>query len=101
MIEIMSFKLADGVSDEAFEAVDFRVQTDYAARQTGLLRRTTGHTADGVWIVIMVWRSNEDQEAAGENWGKDPATAEFGDFIDQASADTKYYDTSGAIFGAS
>jgi len=100
MIEIATFKLAKGYSEKQFEAANHRVQTEFAPLQKGLVRRTTGRSEDGTWMVIMEWRSMKDQEAVGAVWGNDPITAEFDNFPDEASADTKYYETGSGIFGS-
>jgi hypothetical protein len=93
MIEIMRFRLAPGADEEAFTAADSRVQSDFAYRQPGLLRRTTARGPDGSWIVIDLWRSAADADAADARWGRDPATAAFMGFVDAASVGTERYDT--------
>ena len=41
VIETMTFRLAPGADEQAFLDADRRVQTDFAYRQPGLMRRTT------------------------------------------------------------
>ena len=64
MIEILTFRLADGVDPAAFTALDARIQTEVAYQQPGLRRRTTGRNGDGRWLILQVWTSS-DAAAAG------------------------------------
>lgn len=98
MIEIMSYNLAAGVDDATFVAADHRVQTEYAIKQPGLLRRTTAHCSDGSWVTVIHWASEKDEEAAGELWGLDEATTVFGTLLDNAV--TKMYEAVGGVLGS-
>ena len=40
---------------------------------------------DGDWIVIDLWRSEADADAATERWADDPAAAHFMSFVDRAT----------------
>ena len=91
MIEILAFNLVEGADEEAFTAADKRVQTDFAYQQPGLLRRTMARSADGSWMVIDLWRSAEDADAADARWAEDPAAAEFMAFVDRATMRSKRY----------
>jgi hypothetical protein len=93
MIELMRFRLAPGADEETFLEADRRVQSHFAYRQPGLLRRTTARGADGAWIVIDVWRSGPDADAASARWDHDPVTAAFMLFVDAASVATERFVT--------
>jgi hypothetical protein len=93
MIEIMSFRLAPGTDRAAFLEADRRVQTDFAYRQPGLLRRTTAWGADGMWIVLDIWQTPEDADACAAKWGDDPVTAAFMALLDAGSVRTERYTT--------
>jgi hypothetical protein len=91
MIEIMRFRLSPGADEEAFRAADVRVQSDFAYRQPGLLRRTTARDREGAWIVIDLWQSGRAADAADERWGQDPAAAAFMSFVDPDTVTTERY----------
>jgi hypothetical protein len=93
LIEINTFRLADGVSDEAFLAVDERVRTGFLYHQTGLLRATTARGDGGDWVVILVWWSEEAAEAGAAKVGSDPAYAELGKLLDQSTLQQRKYTT--------
>jgi heme-degrading monooxygenase HmoA len=93
MIEITTFRLAPGVDHEQFKAADRRVQTQFAYRQAGLLRRTTATGSDGDWVVISLWHDEADVEAARQQWDHDPNAGEFLSFVDRTTIRNQRFDT--------
>ncbi len=91
MIEIRTFRLVPGADVSAFAEADRRVQTDFAYRQAGLLRRTVARHDDGSWIVIALWRTAADADGADGRWDSDPAGGAFMSFVDPASVRTERY----------
>ena len=62
IVEVTTFRLAEGVSDESFLALDRRVQTELVPNQPGFLRRTTARHGDD-WLVVTLWASDDDAGA--------------------------------------
>jgi hypothetical protein len=93
MIEIMRFQLTAGSSLEAFTAADRHLQSAFAYHQPGLLRRTTAVGADGHWIVIDLWRSETEADAASERFDHDPVAAAFMSFVDRTTLHIDRYAT--------
>jgi hypothetical protein len=91
VIEILSFRLVSGASEEAFLAADKRVQTEFAYRQPGLLRRTTARAENSDWVVIDLWRSSSDADACDAKWGEDEATRDFMTFVDRSTMSVGRY----------
>ena len=89
----MRFRLARDADEVAFRAADARVQVDFAYRRAGLLRRTTTRSADGEWLVIDLWSSEDDASACTEAWDDDPVTNEFMSFIDPSTVQVGRYRT--------
>ena len=58
IVEITTFRLAEGVADESFLALDRRVQTELVPNQPGFMRRTTARHGDD-WLVVTLWSSEE------------------------------------------
>jgi hypothetical protein len=61
IVEITTFRLADGVTGDAFLALDKRIQTELVPNQKGFVRRTTARHGDD-WLVVTLW---SDDAAAG------------------------------------
>ncbi len=89
----MRFRLAEKADPQAFEAADRRVQTEFAYRQPGLQRRTVARAEDGEWVVIDLWRTDQDAERCARAWEGDPVTAEFMSFVDADSVSVRRYET--------
>ena len=70
VIEILRFRLADGADEAAFLQADKRVQAEFAYQQPGLVRRTAARGDDGGWVVIDLWHSAAQAEAANAKWGR-------------------------------
>ncbi len=64
VLELTTFRLADGVDEETFLAADERARTQFLYQQPGLARATTARGADGEWLVAVLWASVEDADAA-------------------------------------
>jgi heme-degrading monooxygenase HmoA len=62
VVEVTTFRLAEGVTDESFLDLDRRVQTELVPNQPGFLRRTTARHGDD-WLVVTLW-STEDAAGA-------------------------------------
>jgi hypothetical protein len=95
IVETLTFRLADGVAEDAFLTADRRVQTEFAYRQTGLLRRTVARATsdDRVWIVVDLWASAADADACEAKWATDPLAADFMACVDAPSVRAARYET--------
>ena len=93
MIETVTFRLAADADEAAFLDADRRAQTEFFYRQPGLVRRTTARDRHGEWIVIVIWRSERDAEAAARLSESDGATSALAALIDEATVQTRRYST--------
>jgi hypothetical protein len=93
VIETITFRLADGVAERDFLDADARVQSDFAYQQRGIVRRTTARGADGQWLVVVMWESDDDAENAAIAFADHPATHDFRRIVDQSSYTTRRYAT--------
>jgi hypothetical protein len=93
VIETTMFRLADGVGDAEFLELDERVRTGFLYRQPGMLRATTARGESGEWIVVVVWASGDDADAAAKQATTDPTSAELLQLVDAASVDHRRYAT--------
>lgn len=91
LIEVSTFRLPAGVSDDAFRAADSDVQIEFFSPQPGFMRRTTASSADGEWIVVTLWDTEGDADAAAELAKADPVVAEFISLLDEATLSVKQY----------
>lgn len=95
VIDTTTFRLGDGVDDDAFVEVDTRYQTGFAYQQRGLVSRTLARGEDGRWLALTMWSSAEDADAAQELLdGEPPAVAvAWSHCVDAGSLTTSRYTT--------
>ncbi|MGH9298267.1 MAG: hypothetical protein ACRDZP_09900 [Acidimicrobiales bacterium] len=79
VIEVTTFRLRPRSDEAAFLEADSLAQAEMS-RTAGMLRRTTARAAGGEWLVVTLWRSEADADAAGDArtavQGQDAATVE-------------------------
>ena len=85
LIETSTFRLAAGADDAAFLEADRVLQAELSP-MPGFLRRTTARGEEGEWLVLVLWRSAADADAAGR-------AATPPDLVDPASLDVRRYAT--------
>ncbi len=91
MIEVTTFRPAAGTSEADLLQADQLVQTRFMPRQPGFLRRTTARAADGGWLVIILWASEGDAEAAAAGAVTDADTAPLAALVDPATLEVRRY----------
>jgi hypothetical protein len=91
VIEIMRFRLKEGVDESDFQRVDARLQVEFAYQQPGLRRRTTARSDDGEWVVVDLWRSAADSDACLERWDESELVGEFMAYVDRETVATARY----------
>ena len=82
MIDIHTFRLSDGVSEDDFLAADKRVQQEFVPNLDGFVRRTTARGADGRWAVVSLWWSAAELDAAHALAATHPVATAFAALID-------------------
>src|SRR3954454_2025205 len=93
VIEITTFRLADGTDEAAFLEADRRVQTEFIPRHRGFMRRTTARGAGGEWAVIVLWASASDADASAGLAQDHPVTQAFDALLDPSTVQRRRYDT--------
>ena len=92
IVEVTTFRLAEGVTDASFLALDRRVQTELVPNQPGFMRRTTARHGDD-WLVVTLW-STEDAAAAYERALEgQPLQAEFAGALEAGTFHLTRYTT--------
>lgn len=84
VVEIVSFKLAAGVSDEAFMKHSDIVNS-YISSRKGFISRRLSQAADGTYLDHVTWESLVDATTAMESSMKEAGLAPFMQSIDPAT----------------
>ncbi|MGO9910841.1 MAG: hypothetical protein ACLPQS_06755 [Acidimicrobiales bacterium] len=83
VIQTTTFRLAEGADEEAFLQSDRHAQAVLSSSH-GIIRRTTARSEAGTWLVVTLWRSEDDARAAGS-----PALAG----VEEVSVETRWFST--------
>jgi heme-degrading monooxygenase HmoA len=92
VVETTTFRLAAGTNEEAFIAIDRRVQTELVPNQPGFMRRTTARHADH-WLVLTLWATKQDAAAFDAVANADSVQMEFDGHLEVGSVTTTRYET--------
>lgn len=91
-MELTTFRLRDGVEEEAFRRADAAAQAFHHG-QPGLLRRTTMRAVDSdEWAVAALWATWEQADAAAVAAASDPSMQEHAAMIDATSMHVRRFD---------
>jgi heme-degrading monooxygenase HmoA len=92
IVEITTFRLAEGVTDDSFLALDRKIQTELVPNQPGFLRRTTARHGDE-WLVVTLWASDADAAAFQRAVDGHPLQAELDHAAEAGSLHLTRYTT--------
>jgi heme-degrading monooxygenase HmoA len=92
IVEITTFRLAEGVTEGSFLDLDRRVQTELVPNQPGFMRRTTARHGDD-WLVVTLWSTDEAAAAFQRASEGDPLQAAFEQAAEAGSFHLARYDT--------
>ena len=81
VIEIVTMKLAEGITVEEFEPVDRAIEDEHVSKQTGFVSRQAAFS-DGRWVVVVNWESAEAAQASMDSFTSARAAAKFMSMID-------------------
>jgi hypothetical protein len=81
VFEILTFRLATGVDEATFRAIDERVQVEFAYRQPGFVRRTLGRHDDGRWLALTIWVDPESALDAQARFDESDLGREFTELV--------------------
>jgi hypothetical protein len=92
IVEVTTFRLREGVSDQSFLALDKRLQTELVPNRPGFLRRTTARHGED-WLVVTLWASDRDAAAFQRVGEGHPLLAEFDHAVEAGTLHLTRYTT--------
>ncbi len=67
VIQLVRFRLAAGVEEDQFHALNERFQREVAPKLPGLERREATRAADGEWVLVLRYADLDSARAAGKS----------------------------------
>ncbi len=92
IVEVTTFRLAEAFSDDAFLALDKRVQTELVPNRAGFLRRTTARHGEE-WLVVTLWANEADAAAFQRETEDHPLQVELARAIEAGTLHATRYTT--------
>jgi len=92
IVEVTTFRLAEGIGDNAFLALDKRIQTELVPNQPGFLRRTTARHGED-WLVVTLWASDDAAAAFQRAAEAHPLQADFEQAVEAGTLHLTRYAT--------
>ena len=92
IVEVTTFRLAEGVSDVSFLDLDRRIQTELVPNEPGFQRRTTARHGDD-WLVVTLWASDADAAGFQRRAEDYPLQSEFARVVEAGSLHLTRYTT--------
>jgi hypothetical protein len=93
VIEVVTFRLVPGTTEDAFLLADRDFQTACLYLQRGLVRRTTARGSGDEWLVVTTWGTSGDADAAAVVCRDDPAAGAWAALVDPPTITTRRFET--------
>jgi hypothetical protein len=90
VIQIVRFRLNDGVEDAAFRSLNERFQREVAPKLPGLVRREATVSEDGEWLLVLRYTDLETAHKAGRSDTSDISQA-FMAMINMSTLSASFY----------
>ena len=90
VIQIVRFRVNDGVDDAAFRAINERFQREVAPTLPGLVRREATVAEDGEWVLVLRYTDMESAHKAGRSDTSDISQS-FMKMINMSSMSASFY----------
>jgi len=92
IIELIEFKLIEGISEESFLKALNKAQVRFFNIQTGFIRRDLLKTKDDTWINIFYWKSIENAQKAAKEFTEHSSCLPFVQMVSPISMKITYLD---------
>lgn len=91
VIQIVRFRLNDGVNESEFRAINERFQREIVPTLPGLLRREATVSADGEWLLVLRYDTMDNARGGGKRDTSELAHT-FMSFINMSTMSVGFYD---------
>jgi hypothetical protein len=92
IVEVTTFRLREGFSDESFLALDKRLQTELVYSRPGIVRRTTARHGED-WLVVTLWATEGDAAAFQRAAEGDPLQTQYEEAVEAGTLHLTRYTT--------
>jgi hypothetical protein len=91
-LEIVTFKIKDGIKIPDFLKASAELEEGFARKQQGFLSRTFAQAEGNEWVDVIRWNTMADAEAASKAAMESPACAPMFGMIDEPSVKMMHFE---------
>ena len=91
-LEIVTYKIKDGVKVPDFLKASEEMEERFARKQEGFLSRTFARGEGNDWVDVIRWQTMADAEAASKAAMESPACAPMFGMIDEPSVKMMHFE---------
>ena len=82
VLEVTTFKIKSSAITATFNKLDAEVESSFTSKQPGFIKRQSGVTEDGEYVVLVYWKTVEDAEASMKKFMTDTSVKDYASMID-------------------
>lgn len=91
VLEIVIYRLNDGVTDSAFLQAGETMEQNFARKQQGFISRIFGKSNESEWVDVNTWQTMNDALKASEAAMKSPVCAPMFGMLDERSVKMHHF----------
>jgi len=91
VLEVTTFSIKTTANSQTFNKLDAKVQNDFTSKQPGFIRRESGVNENGVYTVIVYWKTLADAKASMGKFMSDASVADYASMIEGPSMKMNRY----------
>ncbi|RMA64785.1 antibiotic biosynthesis monooxygenase family protein [Ulvibacter antarcticus] len=91
IIEVTTFKIKSDIDIAAFEKRDQSTKREYTAKQPGFMKRMSGVSENGEYVVVVYWKTMANAEASMSKFMSDSSVADYMAMIDNSTMKMSRY----------
>lgn len=91
IVEVTTFSLKTTANSQTFNKLDSKVEDNFTSKQPGFIKRESGVDENGVYMVIIYWKTMSDAEASMNKFMGDTSVADYASMIEGSSMKMNRY----------
>lgn len=91
VLEVTTFSLKTTANKQIFNTLDSKVEDIFTSKQPGFIKRESGVDENGVYTVIVYWKTKSDAEASMKKFMGDASVADYASMIEGSTMKMNRY----------
>ena len=85
VLEVTTFKIKPTADNAAFNLLDQKVESTFTSKQPGFVKRQSGVSNEGEYVVLVYWETVDDANASMQKFMSDKSVSDYASMIDAAT----------------